>query len=224
MKNKTSTEAELLAGFCDPDNFRERFRIPFLNEYTGNVWATNAHVLISVAPGCLKETYKTLELKEPPEFNKHTCDHIITMSMLHDALIAVPQVEEKIVVQPAIECEECDGTGEVIWEYTDGALKVHQMEDNCPVCDGRGVLVKAVLKGTGRLMPDQESSIGIKDVNLLVRDIYKLIDAMKFFGIDQVRLVRDKTLTKWVLNENIFIILATVIGDPKARIKVQERR
>lgn len=220
MNNRIKDEAELLAGFCDPDNLREQYRHPFLNEDTGNVWATNAHVLISVAPQCLKETYETSKLKEPPEFSEHTCDHIITMSMMDDALAAVPQIEEQIEVQKAIKCEECEGSGEVEWEYTDSKYRVHFRSDVCPECDGEGILQEAVYKSTGRMVPDPEASIGINDANLLVRDIVKLIDAMQFFGVDQVHLVRYKTITKWVLDDNIFIILASVFGDPKARIKV----
>lgn len=209
-KFQFKNEAELLATFSNPKYpGLEQYRHPFFNERIGQVWATNGHVLLSVAPHRLSGDYPTMRLGDPDMFTVHSCDMTVTMSMLADTLASVPQIKEKVEVQPARECEECDGTGEVMWEYTDGGLKVHQMEAVCPVCDGRGVFTKAVYKETGRVVPDPEARIEAGNAIVLARDVQKLVSVMKFFGADSVNLVRsdDAIATKWVIDEDIFVVI-----------------
>ena len=222
-KFQFKNEDELLATFSNP-NYPglEQYRHPFFNERTGQVWATNGYVLLSVAPHRLSGDYPTMRLGDPDMFTVHSCDMTVTMSMLADTLASVPQIKEKVEVQPARECEECDGTGEVMWEYTDGGLKVHQMEAVCPVCDGRGIFAKAVYKETGRTIPDPKAKIEVGNAILLVRDVQKLVGAMEFFRADSVHLVRDEGQTTWIIDEDIFIILMSVLdgnSNPVTKLK-----
>ncbi len=221
-KFQFKNEAELLATFSNP-NYPgcEQFRHPFLNERNGQVWATDGHVLISVNPIRLNGDYPKLKLGEPVDFAVRSCDLTVTMSMLEETLASVPKIKERIEVQPASECEECDGTGEVMWEYTDGGLRVHQRKDTCPVCDGKGIFQEAVYKETGRTIPDPKAKIEVGNAILLVRDVQKLVGAMDFFRADSVHLVRDESQTTWIIDEDIFIILMTVFknNDPVTRLK-----
>lgn len=221
-KFKFKNEAELLATFSNP-NYPccEQYRHPFLNERNGQVWATDGYVLISVAPHRLSGDYPKLKLGEPVGFTKRTCDLTVTMSMLAETLASVPKIKEQIEVQPARECEECDGTGEVMWEYTDGGLKVHQKEAACPVCDGRGVFTKAVYKETGRTIPDPKAKIEVGNAILRVRYVQKLVSAMEFFRADSVHLVCDESQTTWIIDEDILIIIMTVFkdNDPVTKLK-----
>lgn len=209
-KFQFKNEAELLATFSNP-NYPgcEQYRHPFLNERNGQVWATDGSVLISVDPHRLSGDYPKLKLGEPVGFAKRTCDLTVTMSMLAETLASVPTVKEQIEVQPAIECEECNGTGEVVWEYR-SLHRTHQMEAMCPVCDGRGIFAKAVYKETGRTIPDPKAKIEVGNAILLVRDVQKLVSAMEFFRADSVHLVRDESQTTWIIDEDIFIILMSV--------------
>lgn len=222
-KFKFKNEAELLATFSNP-NYPgcEQYRHPFLNERNGQVWATDGHVLISVAPHRLSGDYPTLKLGEPDGFTIHTCDLTVTMSMLEKTLASVPQIKEQIEEKPAIKCEECNGTGEVLWEYR-SLLRTHHMEHICPVCDGIGIFEKAVYKETGRTVPDPKARILVGKATLQARDIQRLVNAMKFFGADSVRLLRDEEErpTKWVIDQDIFIILMTVCknSDPVTKLK-----
>jgi hypothetical protein len=177
--------------------------------------------LISVDPHRLSGDYPKLKLGEPVGFAKRTCDLTVTMSMLAETLASVPKIKEQIEVHPAEECEECDGTGEVMWEYTDGGLKVHQMEAVCPVCDGRGIFAKAVYKETGRTIPDPKAKIEVGNAILLVRNVQKLVSAMEFFRADSVHLVCDESQTTWIIDEDIFIIIMPVFkdNDPVTRLK-----
>ena len=95
------------------------------------------------------------------------------------------------------------------------------MEAVCPVCDGKGIFEKAVYKETGRTIPDQKARIEVGNAIILVRDIQRMVSAMEFFHADSVRLVRDECQTTWVIDEDIFIILMSVIenGDPVTKLK-----
>lgn len=72
-----------------------------------------------------------------------------------------PKVDEEIVIQDAVECKECDGSGEVYWEYTDNSGHTHEHLDECPVCDGTGEIEHEKTKKTGKKILKSEAVINV---------------------------------------------------------------
>lgn len=108
---KIKNEAELLSMFCDKNEFRELPRTPFFNTRNNEVWSTDGHALIRIKPERLVSEYPKGELTLPAlEF---PCKKKVTIEALNKALNECPKVDEEIVIQDAVECQECDGSGEV---------------------------------------------------------------------------------------------------------------
>lgn len=106
---KIKNEAELLNMFCDKTNERKVFREPFYNTNYNEVWSTDGYVLIRINPESLAEEYHKGELHAP--LLECPCKKEITIEAINNALKACPLVDEEFIIQDAIECEECDGSG-----------------------------------------------------------------------------------------------------------------
>ena len=210
---KINNEAELLNMFCDKNEFRQLLRTPFLNTKYNEVWSTDGHVLIRIKPERLVGEYPKGELTLPAlEF---PCKKKITIEAINKALDACPKVDEEIVIQDAVECEDCDGTGEVFWEYTDNKGYTHQHLDECPVCNGMGEIEPAKTKKTGKKIVKEKAVINIGKAYILTSNLYKLKFAMEFLGITSVELTNnaERGGNKFVLDNDIRIILAPRLFD-----------
>ena len=114
---KIKNEAELLSIFCDESYSNPLRHSPFFNTKYNEVWSTDGYSLIRVKPERLIGEYPKGELNLPPL--ECPCKKKITIEAINKALGECPKVDEEIITQDAIECKECDGSGEVYWEYTD---------------------------------------------------------------------------------------------------------
>lgn len=208
MINKIENEGALLAKFCDPSSKIEQLCVPFLNEVTGTVWATNAHLLLSIVPQRLKGEYPTIKLGKPDEIDQHNTDKIITLAMLDEALAAVPQRNEEVKVQDPIKCTDCNGTGDVEWQYRDKHFNLHTGEFYCPVCQGKGYTQNAIYRPSGRKVPASGTTVQIGKGRYWATDLQILRDALALLGVQSVRMVRDykSAMCKWIVDNDIYIV------------------
>lgn len=229
MKQKINNEAALFAMFCDPSSKSDRMVGPFLNEKTGTVWATNAHVLISVPPGKLSGEYPTNRLSPPALIDTHNTAARISIIALNEALEGVKQEYEEVMVQKEVECEECDGSGEVEWEYIDKHFSEHTDYFECPICNGTGLAQFPLYKRTGRMIPDHNERIKLGCGIFNAQDIQRLRDAMELLDVESVLMVRnhDTELNKFVVNSDIYIIMMPVFVSGQkisAEVKIIKRK
>lgn len=128
---KIKNEAELLNMFCDKSGLRF---YPFLNTKYNEVWGTSGYILIRINPEILIGEY----IKESLPMSKleYPCEKTITIEALNKALEACPLVDEEEIIEEAVECEECNGSGGVTYEYTDKHGHTHERLMDCPICDG----------------------------------------------------------------------------------------
>lgn len=124
---KIKNEDELLWLFIDIEDCRTSTWIPFTHPTYNEVWATNGHVIIRIPPERLCKQYEPTDgcerLKLPTV--EHPCSKSCTLNAINQALETCPMVDEIIIEEYEEKCKECDGTGLVEWEYTDGKLKTH---------------------------------------------------------------------------------------------------
>lgn len=177
MKNKIHNEDELLKMFCDESRFRSGYHKPFLNEKYNEVWATDGRILIRIPPERLSEKYETRTLTLQTSLNKIKKE--ITLPSLEKALSDCPQEEEEIIVDKEKECEECDGYGEVYWEYNDNSGYCHTETFHCPVCNGSGISEKETRKKTGRVFASADSIVKIDQSYFKAKYIHVLKKAME---------------------------------------------
>ncbi|MBF1529870.1 MAG: hypothetical protein HXN96_08015 [Prevotella salivae] len=139
----------------------------------------------------------------------------VTIEALNKALDECPKVDEEIVIRGAVECEECDGNGEVYWEYTDNAGHTHEHLDECPVCDGTGEIEQAEIKKTGKKILKAKAVINVGNAYIFAYNIYKLKFAMDFLGITSADLISnpDMRSNEFILDNDIHIMIMPMLFD-----------
>ncbi len=210
---KINNEAELLDKFYDKDTLRKILAEPFFNMDCGEVWSTDALSLIQINPAVLTHEYPKKTLRLP--MLECPCKKQITIEAINKALDVCPKVEEEIVIQDAVECRECNGTGEVTWEYTDSHGHTHEHEFDCPTCDGKGEIEPEKTKKTGKFITEEYAIINIGNAYFYAYNIVKLKFAMDFLGITSVELTYnpEKAGNEFVLSEDVRIRLMPMLYD-----------
>ena len=110
---KIKNEAELLSMFCNksyPNPLRSN---PFFNTKYNEVWSTNGYALIRVKPEILVGEYPKGILQMPKL--EHPCEKTIFVDELNKALEARRKFDKIFKVGDMVECEECGGSGDLIY-------------------------------------------------------------------------------------------------------------
>jgi len=128
--------------FTGKDELRPVFNNPF--NYNGTVCATDGHKLI-----CTDE--KNIGFDFNNDFKPLKLDNVIEKQNCKERLLinieyfeSLKTADEYKEVGKDVECKECDGFGEVEWEYQN-----HTRDFDCPVCDGEGFESKTKKVKTG---------------------------------------------------------------------------
>ena len=209
---KIKNEAELLSIFCDKEEVRPLLKIPFFNTKYNEVWSTDGRVLIRIKPGRLIDEYPKGELNLPPL--ECPCKKKITIGAINKALDECPKVDEEIIVQDAVKCKECDGSGEVYWEYTDNHLHTHECLYDCPICDGTGEIKSEITRKTGKKTVDENAIIKVGNAYLYAKNICKLKSAMEHLGVTDAELLFNPEIkANEFAIEDIRIDLAAMLFD-----------
>lgn len=192
--NKIKNECELLGMFTDEDELRPYYRVPFLNLAYNEVWATEGHVIIRISPERLNGHYEPIkgheDLKLPKIINP--CQLSCTLVSIRQALDACPLVDEVETEEYEEECKECDGTGMVEWEYTDGKMETHCHNFDCPICGGDGVIRHEKETKTGKKVPDEDAIIQIGAALFHYCILRIVADALKMLGADTVNVTANE--------------------------------
>ena len=210
---KIKNETALLTVFCDETHIKSVLRTPFYNTNYNEVWSTDGHVLIRINPESLAGEYHKGELHAP--LLECPCKKEITIEAINNALKACPLVDEEVIIQDAIECEECDGSGEVYWEYTDNHGHTHERISDCPLCDGTGEAEHEKTKKTGKKVIADDAAIAIGNAYFSARNINRLKFAMDFLEITSVELVfnHHRNASEFVIDEDIRIEIMPIFFD-----------
>ena len=207
---KIKNEAELLDMFCDKSGLRS---YPFFNPRYNEVWSTNGYVVIRINPEILVGEYIKESLPMPNL--EYPCEKTVTIEALNKALEACPLVDEEVVIQDAVECKECDGTGEVYWEYTDNHLHTHERLMDCPICDGTGEMEHEKTKKTGKKVIANDAVVGVGSAYIFANRLQLLKTAMDYLNIASVKMTHNspKGVNEFVVNDDIRIIIASMLFD-----------
>jgi len=206
---KIKNEAELLNKFCsDKDDLRPFLEKPFYNTKYDKVWCTNGYALLEINPKVLTKKYHEYELRLPEL--EYPCKKKVTIEAINKALEECPKVDEEIVVSEEVKCKECEGYGEVTWEYTDNNCHTHELEAECPICYGKGYIIPEKTKKTGRKITKEDAIISIGNALFFARNVNKLKFAMDFLNIKSAMLTYNpkQGANKFVLNEDVCVFLS----------------
>ena len=210
---RIKNEAELLNMFCDKNEFRQLLRTPFLNTKYNEVWSTNGRVFIGINPEILTKEYPKGELSLPKlEF---PCEKTITIEALNKAFGLCPMIDEEIIVEDAVECEECDGSGTVYWEYTDNHLNTHERLMDCPICNGEGEIEPCKKKKTGKKIIAEDTVVEVGNAHFFANRLQLLKTAMEYLNVDTIKMIHNnpKGANEFIISKDIRIIIMSMLFD-----------
>lgn len=131
----------LLNLFTANDDIRPAMMFPNLKD--GIVYATDAHVLITIPEEELSLKYETNE--KYPNAEKTILDTERENSILRKSIkVKVPDMLKELTKaricsdKLQIKCNECEGSGEVEFSYLSKMNKYYYDDFECPVCEGKG--------------------------------------------------------------------------------------
>lgn len=216
---KIKNEKEIFDLFVDDeDSMRDVLKTPFIPEHDGRVWASDSHILIMVNPDCVLGKYEMVkDFGRKLPVREYNCNKPLLVSDLLDALRRCPQEPEmKIKSVEVVECPECDGTGEVLIEYTaDYDGRDYDVSCTCPICEGEGTIEKEELEPTGNMIPKEGILIKLDKSYFKWYYIDTIIETCKMLKIEKIKLVR--TDCSWMnifeLSSDIHICLMPMLDN-----------
>lgn len=206
-------ESELLNMFCDNFSQTPWINAPFFNTEYNEVWSTDNHVFIGIKPDILTNEYPKGELLLPElEF---PCEKTITIDALNKAFDSCPMIDEEIVVDGALECEECEGKGEVYWVYKDKHEDTHERLMDCPICNGTGEIEPCKTKKTGKKIIEEDTVIEVGNAHIFANRLKLLKKAMEYFKVDSVKMTHNAPYgaSEFIINKDVRVIIMAKIPD-----------
>lgn len=198
---KIKNEAELLSMFCDEKELRPLLRAPFLNTKYNEVWATDGYILIRIKPEILAGKYPKGRLPMPKL--EYPCEKTIFVEELNKALEARHKFDKIFMAGDMVECEECGGSGDLIYEYTDRCGNTHKRIYDCPFCDGAGEIEYEKAKNI---------IIEVGSAHFFANRLQTLKQAMDFLNIASVKITNShcREASEFVVNDDIRIIIMPI--------------
>lgn len=206
--NKPQNIDDLLQLFVSTDDLRPKFMRPWRE---GNyIFASETHICIRVKGSMTDTDYPCSNSHTNNMFLCRCPDGKLNREILDNAISYAPTVDEIKTVGEDIECEECDGTGQVRWEY-----KSWTDIFDCPVCQGTGYSETARKESTGRKIIHPEAGLRIGHFVFRVNFLNLVLQAMRFCDCNEaiVSLGNLKIPARFSLSDSIDIILMPVLQD-----------
>lgn len=210
-------EKKLFGLFVADNNvFRPILNNPYRRD--GYIYASDGQRLIRIKEDIVSGNYEVTD-KMKLAIPTDNCDYTITDKDIEKVLSEIPKVEE--MEEKEVKCSECDGTGEVDWEYRDKNGKDYEGCFECPVCDGTGYVYSEV--ATGKMIHDPTATVKVGKSSIYYIHLKALLDAMRVIGVTEARLVcQEGIINHFRIDENISVILSSNIGAPECELEMQK--
>lgn len=209
---------ELLKKFVSADDIRPKFMSPW--RAADKIYASETHILIRIPAHLTSTPYPQYPDDHSDKlFPEAIPNGIISLTSLSEALKEAPLIDETITVGEDIACDECNGTGEVEWDY-----KTWSKIFDCPVCDGSGYKDCERQEPTGRKIIYPFASIRIGQVCFKATFIKLLLETMKLCSCDYttVTLVSSTKPALFHITDEIDVLLMPISTTPYTSIKIEE--
>jgi hypothetical protein len=186
---KLKNEKKALQMFCNEDSFKDAYRQPFINDKNnGRVIASNGYIMASVDPKLLRCKYKHMEQRMPYyDFERKDFATVVEFANFDKAYNRLALIPEKVSKDGKPEaCPECDGSGEVKYEYKDSNGKIHYKYCYCPICYGTGKRDDYELVETGRMILPKNCTFQLGDQIIDAYDMTRIVTALRLMGFERM--------------------------------------
>tara|TARA_R110000824_G_scaffold355441_1_gene542618 strand:- start:228 stop:896 length:669 start_codon:yes stop_codon:yes gene_type:complete len=157
-----------------------------------HVYSTNLHTIIKLpkeSVGSFDDCKKEINVKTILELFSFDRKTIFTVNIkdLKNDISKIPLIDEFINSDSEGKCLECDGDGQVEWEYG-----FHSKDMDCPVCDGEGVIIDSKRQKTGNKVKADGYVIEFNTAKIRSCMIEELINIADLLKVDKIELINEK--------------------------------
>ena len=208
-KKRINNEQELFELFCDPYSESAFKQKPYYETQCKKVFATDGIILIMMNPSMLSESYE--KIKKPVIYKvfSGSMEGYFTFESLKKVFESFEMEKELVLMEEGKECEECNGLGEVEWEYTDQDGEMHFHYGDCPSCKGEGK-AEDVFESSGFMIPTDDSIVRIGKSFFRGIVIQKLLWVMEYFNVDKAAFAEGENSISVTLNNGVEIAIASL--------------
>lgn len=128
--------------------------------------------------------------------------------------MSVPETETTKYEPHKCECDECEGRGEVQWEYEDSDGETHVALHDCPICDGRGYILSEELPRSARY-------VAINDKIFVCGYLMDIAEAMNSLQKTEAHILHrgsDKAMLVRIEDGVDIILMPCMNGEPRATL------
>jgi len=178
---------DVLNLYVGNDEYRNWLNEPF---FIGNLAiATNAHELVFFDKNlsekelnvCGNENPQLILNNIPEQRNQ---DYKLNIEEIETYLKNAPKVDVLKTVGKDVKCTECDGDGQVEWEYENWTK-----DFDCPKCDGDGYESESRQIPTGEFEIDGLSLVDVKNSRFSIKMIERLLKVKELLCENEISLV-----------------------------------
>jgi len=214
---KIKNEKEVLQAFCqEDDELRPLLNNPFFCEPTGEVRASDGHIMLMVDPKLLRRKYTAADYGAKLTIPEPNCDTIVRLDDI-EAVFNQFELVQEMAWEEGEECEcyACDGEGTVQWEFTDPNGHTHYMDDDCPVCDGTGEARERHKVPTGRMLPPDNAMFVIDGACFLASHMMKAVEGLRLLGCKELRHIATAKASPnlFAVQDGIRLLVMPCIGN-----------
>lgn len=193
----------------------------FPNLENGIVCATDAHALVTIPENELILKYGTNE-KYP---NAQKIIDVFLKKELKSVKVNVFELAKELtkarieVDKDSIKCKECKGSGTVEFEYCDKQNETHNINGDCPICDGKGSSEKD--SKFARIELDMIQKEDGKQVGIYIDNLYfHPFQLYRLFMVASIKRVDDFDV---FYDPNSYGQIVSLFGNIKVLIMAMQR-
>lgn len=234
MKNETSInqqtppDAKRLLGdvfrsslnmFLSNDDLRPALKSPFIQNDL--VFATDGSIILCFEKSKLNEIDFESHEKAPNALavipDGENMNVVFETQHLRNTVTKSKNEVSKRYKVKVTNCPDCDGKCVVDFEYTDYKLKRHEIEHDCPTCDGEGMLEMVTNLANGEADVDGFGEYLFWNDTLFMTDYFdKIVKVAEMFEQKTIRLVQrnsDTSLHKFIVGDCTICLMPVYRSD-----------
>lgn len=191
--------AEMLEGIVDKDTFVIWQREPF--QCLGKTMSTDGCALLAIPILIDKYDVQPNEKLKGIYPTKQTENTELELDKLKQLFSLSPLINETVIETNMVECETCNGQGEVEWEF-----EHHTKYGDCPVCDGEGEVKKKKKVETGNLICDPDTQFTIDKTTIGISYFNRLILLSEKLKCNPIITSQSESAIKFKIGQCEFLV------------------